>query len=117
MESSLPLLSRPLLDDLLARQSSAAELPQRSLLTAPETILQFGSGKFLRGFIGDFVQVANAAGAYSGRIIAVQRDADHRSEAGERQNQLYTLILRGIEAGEQTEAKRIIASVSRTLVA
>jgi tagaturonate reductase len=117
MESSLPLLSRPLLNNLLARQNAAAELPPRSLLTAPETILQFGSGKFLRGFIEDFVQVANAAGAYSGRIIAVQRDADHRSEAGERQNQLYTLVLRGIEAGERTEVKRIIASVSRTVVA
>jgi tagaturonate reductase len=115
--SRLQLLSRSLLHDLLDRQSASIELPPRALLTAPETILQFGSGKFLRGFIEDFVQIANAAGTYSGRIVTVQRDADHRSEAAERQDHLYTLILRGMEAGGRTEAKRIIASISRTLVA
>lgn len=117
MASSLPQLSRSLLDDLRARRRAAAELPPLSLLTAPETILQFGSGKFLRGFIEDFVQLANAAGAYSGRIVAVQREPDGRSQAAQRQQHLYTLILRGIEAGSRTELKRVIASVSRVLVA
>src|SRR5215472_14092359 len=73
MESSLPLLSRSLLDDLLAQQTSGVELPPRSLLTAPETILQFGSGKFLRGFVEDFVQLANAAGSWRQRVQGTGR--------------------------------------------
>ena len=117
MPSAQPLLSRSLLEDLLIRRRGATELPPPSLLTAPETILQFGSGRFLRGFIEDFVQVANADGSYSGRIVAVQRDTDHRSEAAERQDYLYTLILRGVGEGGRTEVKRIIASISRLLVA
>jgi tagaturonate reductase len=117
MPSLLPLLSRSLLNDLLVRRHGAAELPPPSLLTAPETILQFGSGKFLRGFIEDFVQLTNAAGIYSGRVVAVQRDADYRSRAAESQDHLYTLILRGIDQGGLTEVKRIIASIRRVVVA
>ena len=79
--NSLPTLSRPLLDDRRKGRSGNLELPPESLLGAPETILQLGFGKFLRGYTPDFVQLANLDGRYSGRIISVQRQADHRSEA------------------------------------
>src|ERR1700722_9107379 len=98
-------------------QDSGLELPPISLRTAPETILQLGWGKFMRGFVPDFVQLANADGRYNGRILAVQRRADDRSEAATRQDALYTLILRGIQCNQQMEVKRIIGSVSRVLVA
>jgi tagaturonate reductase len=93
------------------------ELPSDSLLTAPETVLQLGFGKFLRGFATDFVQLANKSGDYHGRILSVQRKADYRSEIAARQDSLYTLILRGFEGGRIKEVKRIIGSVSRVLVA
>jgi tagaturonate reductase len=92
-------------------------MPPESLFRAPETILQLGWGKFMRGYAPDLVQVANLDGRYSGRIIAVQRKPDYRSEASARQDALYTLILRGIERGRMKEVKRIIGSVSRLLVA
>src|SRR5580658_4834455 len=98
-DSPLPTLSLRLLHDLRKRRGEL-ELPPESLLTAPETILQLGWGKFMRGFAADFVQLANGDGRYSGRIIAVQRRPDHRSEAAVRQDALYTLLLRGVERGQ-----------------
>jgi hypothetical protein len=35
------------------------ELPAANMLSTPETILQIGSGAFLKGFVEDFVQLAN----------------------------------------------------------
>ncbi len=63
----------------------------------------------------DFVQLANVVGNAAGRIVSVQRHPDHRSKAFVHQEGLYTLILRGIENGQRTERKRIIASISRCL--
>ena len=91
-QALFPTLSAELLRQLRDR---GLETPLPSLLNAPETILQFGWGKFLRGFTPDFVQLANQANHYRGRILAVQRASDQRQQAGVRQNTLYTLILRG----------------------
>lgn len=118
---SLPALSRPVLDGLHRRTPASAaptiELPPVDILNAPETILQIGSGAFLRGFVEDFLQLADVAGDHVGRVVAVQRKPDHRSAAFTRQDGLYTLILRGIENGQPTERKRIIASISDSLSA
>jgi tagaturonate reductase len=115
--NSLPTLSLPLLDQLRQQSDGRLELPPESLFSAPETILQLGWGKFMRGYAPDFVQLANIDGRYSGRIITVQRQADYRAEAMARQDALYSLILRGIERGRMKEVKRIIGSISRLLVA
>jgi tagaturonate reductase len=116
-DNFLPTLSVHLLNQPRFRSKSNLELPPESLPNTPETILQLGWGKFMRGFVPDFVQLANRDGHYTGRIIAVQRAADYRSVACARQDALYTLILRGIERGERKEIRRIIASISRHLVA
>ncbi|HTW58883.1 MAG TPA: tagaturonate reductase [Terriglobales bacterium] len=92
-------------------------MPAASLLSAPETILQIGSGAFLKGFVEDFVQLASIAGNPVGRVVSVQRKSDHRSAAFLRQDGLYTLILRGLENGQPVERKRIITSISRSLSA
>jgi tagaturonate reductase len=126
---SLPALSQSLLDELrernpanisaelLANQSANIQLPTAKMFGTPETILQIGSGAFLRGFVEDFVQLANIAGGPVGRVVSVQRKSDHRSAAFLRQDGLYTLILRGLENGGPAERKRIIASISRSLSA
>jgi tagaturonate reductase len=115
--NSLPTISRNLLPQLREQNDSSLQLPPPAMLSAPETILQMGFGKFLRGYVVDFVQTANEDGRYAGRILAVQRKADHRSEAFARQAGLYTLVLRGIENGQMKEVKRVIGSVSRLLIA
>ena len=115
-KTSVPLL--PLSVDLLPNlQERNLEIPSAALCKAPETILQLGWGKFMRGFIPDFVQLANMNGHYRGRILAVQREFDDRATAASRQNTLYTLIHRGLENGRPVETKRVIGSVSRVLVA
>jgi hypothetical protein len=58
---SLPALSQSFLDGLRKRNPTNIELPTSDLLSAPETILQIGSGSFLKGFVEDFVQLANVA--------------------------------------------------------
>ena len=116
-DCSLPTLCRSLLGKLRKQNESGLELPAESLFSAPETILQMGWGKFMRGYAPDFVQLASEDGRYGGRIISVQRHSDYRAEASARQDALYTLILRGIERGRMREVKRIIGSVSRLLVA
>jgi len=115
--NSLPPLSLPLLQQLRKHRDSSLELPPESLFSAPETILQLGWGKFMRGYAPDFVQLANQDGRYAGRVISVQRNSDYRAETMARQDALYTLILRGIEHGRIKEVKRIIGSISRLLVA
>src|SRR5437879_5652514 len=45
----------------------------------PETILQFGSGKFLRGFADLFIHQANEQGQNVGRIVVVQTTGDRRA--------------------------------------
>ncbi len=116
-DKSLPTLSLHLLDQLRKQANPSLELPPEPILGAPETILQMGWGKFMRGYLPDFVQLANRDGRYAGRILVVQRKPDYRAEASARQDALYTLILRGIERGSKTEIKRIMGSVSRVLVA
>lgn len=111
---SLPTLSVDLLPQF---ENRGLEIPSAGLLKAPETILQLGWGKFMRGFVPDFVQSANADAHYEGRVLAVQREGDDRSIAARRQNSLYTLILRGLVDDRQIEAKRVIGSVSRVLSA
>jgi len=111
---SLPTLSLDLLPQV---ENRGLEIPSARLLKAPETILQLGWGKFMRGFVPDFVQSANAHGHYQGRVLAVQRSADNRSSAARAQNCLYTLILRGLVDNRQIEVKRVIGSVSRVLAA
>ena len=113
-QTSLPTLSPELILELKA---SGLELPPAPMLHAPETILLLGFGKFMRGYVPDFVQLANAGGTYHGRILAVQRSADHRSQAAARQGGFYTLILRGLEDGRQVEIKRLMGCVKRLLAA
>jgi hypothetical protein len=107
-EQSLPALSQSLVDELrernLANRSADIELPPANLPGAPETILQIGSGAFLRGFVEDFVQLASIGGDVVRQVVSVQRKSDHRSAALPRQDGLYTLILRGQE--RSTDGKK-----------
>jgi tagaturonate reductase len=114
VQVKLPNLS---IDVLPQIQNRKLEIPAASVLCAPEKILQLGWGKFMRGFVPDFVQLANADGHYDGRILTVQREADDRSATALRQDCLYTLILRGRQSNQPIEIKRVIGSVSRVLSA
>lgn len=90
------------------------------LKDAPERVLQFGEGNFLRAFVDYFIDVINETMGFNGKVVVVQPRAkrpgraDHAQILNE-QDGLYTLYLRGFENGKKVNRKRIISCVSRCL--
>lgn len=89
------------------------------LKDAPERILQFGEGNFLRAFVDYWFDILNEKGGFNGKIVIVTPiDPPKSFDVVKRvndQNGLYTLYLRGMRDGQKVEQKRIISSVSRCL--
>jgi tagaturonate reductase len=83
----------------------------------PETILQFGAGRFLRAFADLFIHQANEAGQNIGRIVVVQSTGDERAAALNRQQGRYHVSVRGYEGGAVVDRVETSASISRALVA
>jgi len=83
----------------------------------PETILQFGAGRFLRAFVDRFVHQANESGQKVGRIVVVQRSADQRSELLHNNPQGYRVLVRGYQDGELVQRHEQVKSISRMLLA
>jgi len=81
----------------------------------PETILQFGGGNFLRGFVDVFVHEANEAGHAVGRIVVVQSTRSGVAETINRQNGRYHVITRGLKNGMSIDEAREITSISRAI--
>ena len=78
-----------------------------------ETIIQFGTGNFLRGFFCDFINTLNEKGLYDGKIIVVQPTKGGKTGIINSQNGEYNLYLRGIQNGEEVCEHKVIKSVSR----
>ena len=78
-----------------------------------ETIIQFGSGIFLRGFADHFIHILNEKGLYDGKIVIVQPTKGGKTSILNEQNGRYNLFLRGIENGEEICEHTEILSVSR----
>jgi tagaturonate reductase len=87
------------------------------MTTLPETVLQFGAGRFLRAFADLFIHKANEAGQNVGRIVVVQSTGDERATALNRQNGRYHVAVRGYESGAVVDRVEISASISRGVVA
>jgi tagaturonate reductase len=85
------------------------------LKNAPERVLQFGEGNFLRAFADYWFDMANEKAGWNGKCVLVQPIAQGLTQRINRQEGLYTLYLRGRQNGEKVDAKRVISSVSRCL--
>jgi tagaturonate reductase len=87
------------------------------LENAPERVLQFGEGNFLRAFVDYFFDRLNEEAGFNGKVCLVQPipGGDFVRDAINRQQGLYTLYLRGFENGAKVNAKRVISSVSRCI--
>jgi tagaturonate reductase len=93
------------------------ELPDERLFDLPEKVLQFGTGVLLRGLPDYFIDKANRNGLFNGRIVVVKSTDTGDLDAFEKQNGLYTLCIRGLEAGKKIEETVINSSISRVLSA
>ena len=85
------------------------------LESAPEKVLQFGEGNFLRAFVNYWFDVANEKAGWNGKCCLVQPIAPGLAKMINEQDGLYTLYLRGNENGRKVDRKRVISSVSRCL--
>ena len=82
-----------------------------------ETILQFGSGRFLRAFADLFIHQAAGHGEDVGKVVIVQSTGGERAGGLNRQGGRYHVVIRGIEAGKVVDRVESCASISRALVA
>jgi len=95
--------------------SNELHLPDASVFGLPEKVLQFGTGVFVRGLIDYFIDKANHAGLFQGRVVMVKSTTTGDIGDLREQDGLYTLIMKSVDAGTHLEEKRICAAVSRVL--
>lgn len=92
-------------------------VPEEALFDLPEKVLQFGTGVLLRGLPDYFIDKANRQGLFNGRVVVVKSTAQGDTSAFDKQDGLYTLCVRGLQAGEKVEENIINSSISRVLTA
>ena len=78
------------------------------LENAPERILQFGEGNFLRAFVDYFIDNMNEKADFNSKVVLVQPipssgGFDLKNVINEQEG-LYTLYLRGFENGQEVSA-------------
>ena len=105
-------LNRAMLESL---QEPGLEIgPRREY---PVKAMQFGEGNFLRAFIDWMIDKSNEAGKFNGMVQLIQPLPQGTADLINRQDGLYTLILRGMENGKAAEYKRVVTCVKGCLKA
>jgi tagaturonate reductase len=92
-------------------------VPEVSLFGLPEKVLQFGTGVLLRGLPDYFIDKANRAGVFNGRVVVVKSTDRGGTAEFDDQDSLYTLCIRGIAEGQKVEENIICSAISRVLTA
>ncbi len=78
-----------------------------------ETVIQFGEGGFLRGFVDYFFQKMKDKELFDGSVVVVQPIEKGMCEMLMKQNCEYNLFLRGIDNGEVVDEHTHIDVISR----
>src|SRR5262249_1155971 len=85
--------------------------------TLPETILQFGTGRFLRAFADRFIHQANEQGQKVGRVVVVQSMGDDAASQLNAAGGKFHVVVRGLENGQRVDRVEEVACISRALAA
>ncbi len=93
--------------------SIAASQPASNELT----ILQFGTGKFLRCFADLFVHELNEMDRPAGRVVVIQSTGTARATALNDQRRRYRVAIRGLEGGKRVDRTVEVRSVGLALAA
>ncbi|MDO7874466.1 tagaturonate reductase [Hymenobacter sp. ASUV-10] len=96
---------------------TSALCPTAGQLALPEKVLQFGTGMLLRGLPDYLIDRANRQGVFNGRIVVVKSTDGGDLTAFERQDNLFTVAVRGFDDGQAVEENVICGSISRVLSA
>lgn len=83
----------------------------------PETVLQFGAGRFLRGFVDRFIHQANEDGAAVGRVVVVQTTGGARADSLGSRPEGFPVLVRGMVDDAVVERIDWVGSISRALQA
>jgi tagaturonate reductase len=110
-----PTLSRDLVTSPEFRARTDLLPPDPAHLDLPEKALQFGTGAFLRGFVDYFLDQANRAGRFNGRVVMVGSTGSGRDRVLNDQDGLFTLVIQGVSEGAIVRERRVISSVSRAI--
>src|SRR5690554_1741716 len=98
MSAKLAQLNTKVLENSLLG-TEVADYPSE-ILNYPERVIQFGEGNFLRAFVNWLFHQLNKKGFFKGRTVVVQPISRGRVSNLNKQDNLYTLLLRGIQEGE-----------------
>ena len=85
------------------------------VLDLPEKVLQFGTGVLLRALPDYYIDLANKAGIFNGKVVMVKSTSSPVEPAFQVQNGLFTHVLRGIKEGQEVEELHVNSSISRVL--
>lgn len=85
------------------------------LESAPERVLQFGEGNFLRAFVDYFIDKMNEMAGFNSKVVVCQPQGSPLADIINEQEGLYTLFLRGFQDGQKINKKRVISCISRCL--
>ena len=80
-----------------------------------ERIIQFGEGGFLRAFVDWIVQLTDEKTDFDASVVVVQPIEKGMCDMLEKQNCVYTLIMRGLKDGVPTVDKKVIDCISHTV--
>lgn len=81
----------------------------------PEKVIQFGEGNFLRAFVDWHIDLANEKAGFNGNVVIIQPLAQGMIDMINKQDGLYTTVLRGLKNGKPTVETRTITSISRCI--
>ena len=81
----------------------------------PVKVLQFGEGNFLRAFADWILDRSNESGHFGGSIAIIKPRGDKPLEVFARQNNRYTVAVRGADGRGTVEEYRTVTSVNRAL--
>jgi tagaturonate reductase len=104
-------------DNLQYIDDSYVSKPAVSLLDLPVKILQFGTGVLLRGLPDYVIDKANRKGIFNGRIAIVKSTDKGDTTAFQQQDNLFTILIKGIENGNIKQEQVICSSIARVLSA
>lgn len=83
----------------------------------PERVLQFGTGVLLRGLPLYFIEKANQRNVFNGRVIVVKSTSHGGTVEFDKQDNLYTLHIQGVEDGKEVKEAMLVSAISRVLSA
>ncbi|MDY5949168.1 MAG: tagaturonate reductase, partial [Oscillospiraceae bacterium] len=80
-----------------------------------ETVLQFGTGNFLRGFADCFIDALNKKGLYDGRVVVVSPTNSKTVAKINASGGRYNLVVRGVENGKSVCRINEINAITRAI--